>query len=586
ADLFAAGTAVFQRHCYQRHVVCQQPQHGDLYGDVAAGDALAAGAFLAHATTPGPSTPGCSKNTCTSSQRMWYIVTCTSLTTRGSLDAATSRWSTAMLVASRLPSPPARAIVSRPSSLAARSPASTLGLFPSGEIPSAMSSVLARARSWCAKIASTPSRSAIPVTVATSVVSAMAGSARLPTITGWTNSTATCCASALAPPVPNTTSLPPRWNRIAIAWQAAATASAWVARWRAGSSRRSNTGPGSGCAGCSAYVSDSSVSSSPPVISTLTLPQPGHAGTRSVLSPAAPQSRKVTVAGTVTTVTTASAAAVPAASMANACTIDGGSTACRTPHRTRIPATGRPAARTSTASSTPSHSPYSCMRLSYICLIFRYRLMSGSEATTMASGAATIAAITIFFSICAPSFCQDLLHRANGVRQSGRHLSRQPDARGHVGRLARHHDAAPGAPAHRGEHREDLIRRQAVRVHHRGSRSAVGRVHLEHGHRARRLPARRGVDQHEQVAPVEQFVHQVHAADAEILDHDAGLAGPVREQPRHLDAEPVVVQEHVAHPGHEGAAGHGSTSSGAKYRSRPCAVRRSRSGSSASDTAR
>ena len=43
-----------------------------------------------------------------------------------------------------------------------------------------------------------PSRAAIPVTVATSAVSEMAGSARLPTMTGWTNSTATCCASVLA----------------------------------------------------------------------------------------------------------------------------------------------------------------------------------------------------------------------------------------------------------------------------------------------------------------------------------------------------------------------------------------------------
>ena len=48
-----------------------------------------------------------------------------------------------------------------------------------------------------------------PVIVATSVVSEMAGSARLPTMTGCTNSTATCCASVLAAPVPNTTSLPP-----------------------------------------------------------------------------------------------------------------------------------------------------------------------------------------------------------------------------------------------------------------------------------------------------------------------------------------------------------------------------------------
>src|ERR1039457_2174780 len=76
--------------------------------------------------------------------------------------------------------------------------------------PAALPAGCARKRIWCAKIAATPSRSAIPVTVATSVVSEMAGSARLPTMTGWTNSTATCCASVLAPPMPNTTSLPPR----------------------------------------------------------------------------------------------------------------------------------------------------------------------------------------------------------------------------------------------------------------------------------------------------------------------------------------------------------------------------------------
>src|SRR5271166_4000184 len=85
-----------------------------------------------------------------------------------------------------------------------------------------------------------PSRAAIPVTVATSVVSAIAGSARLPTITGCTNSTATCWASALAPPVPKTTSLPPRWKRTAIAWQASATAAAWPARLPVGATRRSN----------------------------------------------------------------------------------------------------------------------------------------------------------------------------------------------------------------------------------------------------------------------------------------------------------------------------------------------------------
>src|SRR6516165_1029317 len=85
-----------------------------------------------------------------------------------------------------------------------------------------------------------PSRSAIPVTVAMSVVREMAGRARLPTITGCTNSTATCCASVLDAPVPNTTSLPPRWNRTAIAWHASATASACPARAVIGSLRRAN----------------------------------------------------------------------------------------------------------------------------------------------------------------------------------------------------------------------------------------------------------------------------------------------------------------------------------------------------------
>ncbi len=72
-----------------------------------------------------------------------------------------------------------------------------------------MSAGSARYLIWCAKISAMPSLAATPVTVATSVVSEMAGSARLPTITGWTNSTATCWASVLAPPVPKTSSLPP-----------------------------------------------------------------------------------------------------------------------------------------------------------------------------------------------------------------------------------------------------------------------------------------------------------------------------------------------------------------------------------------
>ena len=66
------------------------------------------------------------------------------------------------------------------------------------QIPSAMSAGSASSRSCRAKANPIPSRAAIAVTVATSEVSEMAGRAGLPTITGCTNSTATCWASVLA----------------------------------------------------------------------------------------------------------------------------------------------------------------------------------------------------------------------------------------------------------------------------------------------------------------------------------------------------------------------------------------------------
>ena len=59
--------------------------------DTGAGGRGGTRAFPGHATTSGVRTPGCSKNTCTSSQRTWYMVTCVSLTTQGSADRATSR---------------------------------------------------------------------------------------------------------------------------------------------------------------------------------------------------------------------------------------------------------------------------------------------------------------------------------------------------------------------------------------------------------------------------------------------------------------------------------------------------------------
>src|SRR5580693_7117167 len=130
------------------HLVLEQLHHPHLYRGVGTGDADLPLAF-AHVSTPGPSTPGCSKNTWTSSHSTWYAVTCTSLTTRGSQEAATSTWSAALLAAIAPPSPPVRATVSRPSSRAAASPASTAALCPSGTMPRAMSAGWARKRIWC-----------------------------------------------------------------------------------------------------------------------------------------------------------------------------------------------------------------------------------------------------------------------------------------------------------------------------------------------------------------------------------------------------------------------------------------------------
>src|SRR6478752_8055852 len=161
--------------------------------------------------------------------------------TRGSSERATRTWSTAGLVPITPSPPPVSAMVSMPIRLAASIPRSTLGLLPSAAMPSAMSAGSASRAIWWAKMPSMPSLAASPVTVATSAVSEMAGSARLPTITGWTNSTATCSASVLSVPVPNTTSLPPWWKRTAMAWQVAATAPAWPARSSTGACLRANS---------------------------------------------------------------------------------------------------------------------------------------------------------------------------------------------------------------------------------------------------------------------------------------------------------------------------------------------------------
>ena len=63
-----------------------------------------------------------------------------------------------------------------------------------------------------------------------------------------------------------------------------------------------------------------------------------------------------------------------------------------------------------------------------------------------------------------------------------------------------------------------------------GSRPGVrpALLDLEHGHRSRLGAAGGRVDQHEQVAPVEQVVGQVHAPDAEVADLHARPDRPLR----------------------------------------------------------
>src|SRR5215472_18380834 len=108
---------------------------------------------------------------------------------------------------------------------------------------------------------------------------------------------------------------------------------------------------------------DSSVISSPPVISTFSPPQDGQTASTSLVSAVRPQSGQEIVAGTVTSVTAEPSASVPSATKTHAWASDSSTTACFTPNRTRIPATLRPPARWRTVASTPSAKPYSCIPL-------------------------------------------------------------------------------------------------------------------------------------------------------------------------------------------------------------------------------
>src|SRR5262245_55223563 len=205
--------------------------------------------------------------------------------------------------------------------------------------------------------------------------------------------------------------------------------------------------------------------------------------------------------------------------------------------------------------------------------------MSGSEWITIARIAAITTTLMSLLSI-SPTvpvlvLTENFSYRADRVRQRRAHLVRKPDSGAQVGGLAGHHQAAAGMTAYRGEHREDCVWCEVVRVHDRCGGGDLGGFHLEHGDRAGLVAALRDVDEHEQVAPVEQFIDQVNTADAEVGDLHAVWHRPLRQQPDHLHAEGVISLEDVADPGDQrpprhrappgsGAPGHGSTSSGAQ----------------------
>lgn len=218
-------------------------------------------------------------------------------------------------------------------------------------------------------------------------------------------------------------------------------------------------------------------------------------------------------------------------------------------------------------------------------------MMSGSESITIARTAAITAAVmsllTTFGAFLLLCMSENLLYRLDRVRHRRPHPVRKFHAGAQVGGLARHDQAAAWVAAQRGEHREDRVGRQVVRVHDGHARDELRRVDLEHGDRTWFIPALGGVDEHEQVAPVEQFIDQVNAADAEIGDLHAVRQRTLCQQPHYLDAEGVVALKDVADPGDQRPARqHGSTSSGAKYRNLPWADRMSAAGSSARETAR
>mmetsp|Transcript_4958 Transcript_4958/g.17991 ORF Transcript_4958/g.17991 Transcript_4958/m.17991 type:complete len:229 (-) Transcript_4958:3577-4263(-) len=130
------------------------------------------------------------------------------------------------------PSPPASASVLACSSCAASRPRSTLRELPLVDTPSTMSPAFTRPGIWRANTSSKPTSLPTAVSMAMSCARLCAGSAGRPAVTGCWNSTATCAASQLEPPLPMVYRRPPRRKTSAISWAARSTSLPWASKNR------------------------------------------------------------------------------------------------------------------------------------------------------------------------------------------------------------------------------------------------------------------------------------------------------------------------------------------------------------------
>jgi predicted ATPase/DNA-binding CsgD family transcriptional regulator len=295
-------------------------------------------------------------------------------------------------------------------------------------------------------------------------------------------------------------------------------------------------------------LTETSVSSSPPVTSTSTPPQWPQVVWGSVERPVWPQSRQVHRTGVTSRSTTAPAATVPSATRSNDSWRASGTIRCAAPARTRTRRTCRPPARRNTAAARSAQIPSSCM--------------TGSPRLDRA----------LF-----PGLSDQGQDQTRCSPDAVLHLRGQADTRAQARRLAAHDEDPAHLPAQPGDQRQHRVGCHSVGVDHRYGLRCPGRPGsgLDQVQGAGGLPPLGGVHDDHQVVTVEHLVGQMQPGHPVVTQlHTVGQLC-ARQFLGHRHAETVVAVEDVAHSGDQDPphvpTSSGSTSSGAKYRKRPCA---------------